>query len=109
MARSVSSPNISGSSTPFCMRARKSFESIPGSIALLARAHNTLVATARQAVLELGSIESELADEDLYTAEAKYRLNELLLQQGEHKRALEDLELDWLRSQEALENLNESA
>ena len=48
-------------------------------------------------------IENQLADADLYQAENKEKLTALLAQQVEVKNALEDMEMDWLAAQEALE------
>ena len=48
-------------------------------------------------------IENQLADADLYQAENKEKLTALLAQQVEVKNALEDVEMDWLAAQEALE------
>ena len=51
----------------------------------------------------LAEIESQLADSELYSAENKQKLTALLAQQVEVKKALEEVEMDWLAAQEELE------
>ena len=52
---------------------------------------------------QLAEIENSLADSELYNAENKEKLTVLLAQQVEVKKALEEVEVDWLEAQEALE------
>ena len=52
---------------------------------------------------QLAEIENSLADSELYNAENKEKLTALLAQQVEVKKALEEVEVDWLEAQEALE------
>ena len=52
---------------------------------------------------QLTAIEQQLADPDLYQAENKAKLSPLLLQQGELKSTMEDLEMQWLDLQEQIE------
>ena len=52
---------------------------------------------------EQQAIETELADGSLYDACNKARLAELLQRKGEIDRAVEDVELEWLRAVDALE------
>ena len=46
---------------------------------------------------------NQLADSELYSAENKEKLTALLAQQVEVKKALEEVEMDWLAAQEELE------
>ena len=48
-------------------------------------------------------VENQLADSELYSAENKEKLTALLAQQVEVKKALEEVEMDWLAAQEELE------
>ena len=52
---------------------------------------------------KLAEIENQLADSELYSAENKEKLTALLAQQVEVKKALEEVEMDWLAAQEELE------
>ena len=53
---------------------------------------------------ELESIEISLAEESLYTEQSrKAELQEVLKRQGECKNQLEEAEMSWLESQEALD------
>ena len=52
---------------------------------------------------KLADIENKLADSELYSAENKEKLTALLAQQVEVKKALEEVEIDWLAAQEKLE------
>ena len=52
---------------------------------------------------QLAEIENSLADSELYNAENKEKLTALLALQVEVKKALEEVEVDWLEAQEALE------
>jgi len=52
---------------------------------------------------KLAEIENQLADSELYSAENKQKLTALLAQQVEVKKALEEVEMDWLAAQEELE------
>ena len=51
----------------------------------------------------LTEIENQLADSELYSAENKEKLTALLALQVEVKKALEEVEMDWLAAQEELE------
>lgn len=53
---------------------------------------------------ELTQLETQLADPDLYNAENKTRLKELLSRQATLKQSLEDTEASWLEAQEILES-----
>lgn len=55
----------------------------------------------------LTTIEEQLADGDLYSAENKARLDELLREQGGLRHSLARLEDDWLSQQEELEALSD--
>jgi len=52
---------------------------------------------------KLAEIENQLADSELYSTENKEKLTALLAQQVEVKKALEEVEMDWLAAQEELE------
>ncbi|TNH03395.1 ABC transporter ATP-binding protein [Testudinibacter sp. TR-2022] len=54
---------------------------------------------------QLSEIENQLADTALYQEENKVRLTTLLDQQVKHKKALEQVEFDWLEAQQQLEEL----
>ena len=54
---------------------------------------------------KLAEIENQLADSELYSAENKEKLTALLAQQVEVKKALEEVEMDWLAAQEELETM----
>ena len=54
---------------------------------------------------QLAEIENSLADSELYNAENKEKLTALLAQQVEVKKALEEVEVDWLEAQEQLEEM----
>lgn len=53
--------------------------------------------------VQLSEIEQQLADPELYQAENKAKLSPLLLQQGELKSTMEDLEMQWLDLQEQID------
>ena len=55
----------------------------------------------------LESLETQLADTDLYTDQRKDDLKALLNQQAEAKSALEGIELEWFETQEQLEALEQ--
>ena len=58
---------------------------------------------------ELGEVEAQLGDAELYTdAARKQELTDCLARQGELKARLEELEADWLAAEEALEEMNEA-
>lgn len=57
----------------------------------------------------LEDLDTRLADESLYEDGERDQLTALLRDQGELRRRLEDLEMQWLREQEALDALSESA
>ena len=54
---------------------------------------------------ELTSIENQLADAELYNAENKEKLTALLVQQVDVKKALDDVEMEWMTAQEELEEM----
>ncbi|TNH04193.1 ABC transporter ATP-binding protein [Testudinibacter sp. TR-2022] len=54
---------------------------------------------------QLSEIENQLADSALYQEENKVRLTTLLDQQVKQKKALEQVEFDWLEAQQQLEEL----
>ena len=54
---------------------------------------------------ELTSIENQLADAELYNAENKEKLTALLAQQVDVKKALDDVETEWMTAQEELEEM----
>jgi len=57
----------------------------------------------------LEALQTQLADGDLYTQSASEELAQLLKQEGQLKRELEDIESEWLEQQEALEALEVAA
>lgn len=54
---------------------------------------------------KLATVEQNLADPGLYDDQQKVRLKELLAEQTELKRELEDVEAEWLEVSETVENL----
>ena len=54
---------------------------------------------------ELANIENQLADTELYNAENKEKLTALLTQQVDVKKALDDVETEWMTVQEELEEM----
>ncbi|CBY86202.1 ABC transporter ATP-binding protein [Haemophilus influenzae] len=54
---------------------------------------------------ELANIENQLADAELYNAENKEKLTALLAQQVDVKKALDDVETEWMIAQEELEEM----
>ena len=54
---------------------------------------------------ELASIENQLADAELYNAENKEKLTALLAQQVDVKKALDDVETEWMTAQEELDEM----
>ena len=54
---------------------------------------------------ELANIENQLADAELYSAENKEKLTALLTQQVDVKKALDDVEMEWMTAQEELEEM----
>ena len=54
---------------------------------------------------ELANIENQLADTELYNAENKEKLTALLAQQVDVKKALDDVEMEWMTAQEELEEM----
>ena len=54
---------------------------------------------------ELANIENQLADTKLYNAENKEKLTALLAQQVDVKKALDDVETEWMTAQEELEEM----
>ena len=57
----------------------------------------------------LEALQTQLADGDLYSQSASEELAQLLKQEGQLKRELEDIESEWLEQQEALEALEVAA
>jgi ATP-binding cassette subfamily F protein 3 len=57
----------------------------------------------------LEALQNQLADGDLYAQSAGDQLAELLKQEGQLKRELEEIESEWLEQQEALEALEVAA
>lgn len=62
--------------------------------------HEKVMADAQ---LKLEEIEQKLSDTDLYTAENKIQLKQVLAEQADCKSSLEDAEMHWLDAQEQLE------
>jgi len=58
---------------------------------------------------ELRDVEAKLADPELYNAESKDRLNELLRHQGGLKSRYEELEAEWMAAEEQLQSAQASA
>ena len=54
---------------------------------------------------KLAEIENQLADSELYSAENKEKLTALLAQQVDVKKALDDVETEWMIAQEELEEM----
>ena len=54
---------------------------------------------------ELASIENQLGDAELYSVENKEKLTALLAQQVDVKKALDDVETEWMTAQEELEEM----
>ena len=54
---------------------------------------------------ELASIENQLGDAELYSVENKEKLTALLAQQVDVKKALDDVEMEWMAAQEELEEM----
>ena len=54
---------------------------------------------------ELASIENQLGDAELYSVENKEKLTTLLAQQVDVKKALDDVETEWMTAQEELEEM----
>ncbi|PRJ70772.1 putative ABC transporter ATP-binding protein [Haemophilus influenzae] len=54
---------------------------------------------------ELANIENQLVDAELYNAENKEKLTALLAQQVDVKKALDDVETEWMTAQEELEEM----
>jgi ATP-binding cassette subfamily F protein 3 len=52
---------------------------------------------------KLQVLEKKMADPDLYNAENKAKLKQLLTEQAEYKADLGDTEMSWLETQEQLE------
>ena len=52
----------------------------------------------------LADIQQQMADPDIYSAEKKKQLNQLILDEGKTKDALEETEMLWLDNQESLES-----
>ena len=57
----------------------------------------------------LDALQGQLADGDLYTQSVGDELADLLKQEGQLKRELEDIESEWLAHQEELEALEAGA
>jgi ATP-binding cassette subfamily F protein 3 len=71
----------------------------------LKKAIRQLEAKMEKGQQALDALQSQLADGDLYTQSAGDELAELLKQEGQLKRELEEIESEWLDQQEALEAL----
>jgi len=65
----------------------------------------TLETRMEQLQQQLATVEQNLADPGLYDDQQKVRLKELLAEQTELKRELEDVEAEWLEVSETVENL----
>ncbi len=65
----------------------------------------TLETRMEQLQQQLATVEQNLADPGLYDDQQKLRLKELLAEQTELKRELEDVEAEWLEVSETVENL----
>lgn len=65
----------------------------------------TLETRMEQLQQKLATVEQNLADPGLYDDQQKVRLKELLAEQTELKRELEDVEAEWLEVSETVENL----
>jgi ATP-binding cassette subfamily F protein 3 len=65
----------------------------------------TLETRMEQLQQKLATMEQNLADPGLYDDQQKVRLKELLAEQTELKRELEDVEAEWLEVSETVENL----
>ena len=65
----------------------------------------TLEIRMEQLQQKLATVEQNLADPGLYDDQQKVRLKELLAEQTELKRELEDVEAEWLEVSETVENL----
>jgi ATP-binding cassette subfamily F protein 3 len=55
------------------------------------------------------ALQEQLADSDLYQAENKDRLTELLKQKAALDQQIEDAELEWLRAADAVETAEKEA
>jgi ATP-binding cassette subfamily F protein 3 len=71
----------------------------------LKKAIRQLEAKMERGQQALDTLQTQLADGDLYTQSASHELAELLKQEGQLKRELEEIESEWLDQQEALEAL----
>ena len=65
----------------------------------------TLETRMEQLQQQLATVEQNLADPGLYDDQQKVRLKELLAEQAELKRELEDVEAEWLEVSETVESL----
>ncbi len=75
----------------------------------LKKAIRQLEAKMQKGQQALDALQTQLADGDLYTQCAGDELAELLKQEGQLKRELEDIESEWLAQQEELEALEAGA
>ena len=74
-------------------------------LAPLKKAADKLEQQLDQAQQEMAGIETELADNDLYSDSQRERLKTLLARQADGQQRIDELEMQWLEAQEALEEL----
>ncbi|MFV8571990.1 ATP-binding cassette domain-containing protein [Marinobacter sp. SBS5] len=89
-------------------KARKRQEAeIRKKISPWRKKQNTLEARMDQLQEKLSSVEASLSDSSLYDESNKVRLKELLAEQTQFKRDLDDTETEWLEVSETVESLEE--
>lgn len=89
-------------------KARKRQEAeIRKKISPWRKKQNTLEARMDQLQEKLSSVEASLSDSSLYDESNKVRLKELLAEQTQFKRDLDDTEAEWLEVSETVESLEE--
>lgn len=71
----------------------------------LRRKIDQLEACLEKTTATLNQLEALLASSEIYQAEQKARLNETLAKQVEAKKAVEDIEMQWLEAQQKLEDM----
>lgn len=74
-------------------------------LAPLKKAADQLERQLEKAQSAMGAIEEALADSDIYSDANKARLKQLLSEQASARQQLDELEMNWLEAQEALEQL----
>lgn len=74
-------------------------------LAPLKKAADQLESQLEKAQSAMGTIEEALADSDLYSDANKARLKQLLAEQAAGQQQIDELEMNWLDAQEALEQL----